>query len=165
MMQQQGKCISILCACFMLCASYTFAQSTKTPAASPKPADKAAEKKYDVEDFTYVSEGTRNPFEPVLLLKAKTSRGVSVRTASRAKKEAPEKLEYELEALRLVGVIKSDKGMIAMMEDTQGKGIFFRKGDHLNKNMWIIDVTVSNVVLGYKTKGETKKLVIDIPKN
>jgi hypothetical protein len=62
-----------------------------------------------------------------------------------------------------VGVIKSGTGMIAMMEDTQGKGIFFRKGDHLNKNMWVMDVSASNMVVGYKSKGETKKIVVDIP--
>jgi len=49
------------------------------------------------------------------------------------------------------------------MEDMQGKGIFFRKGDHLNKNMWVMDVSASSMVVGYKTKGETKKIVVDIP--
>jgi len=138
-----------------------FAQNTKVPPVQ-KPQEQKAEQKYNVEDFTYISDGTRNPFEPILLLKAKTSRGITVK-ASKDKKEASAKLDYELEALRLVGVIKSDKGMIAMMEDTQGKGIFFRKGDYLNKNMWVMDVSTSNVVLGYKTKGETKKITVDIP--
>lgn len=168
MMANLLKNSAIFCACFMFCVSLSYAQNTKAPSQAPQPVqktqEKKTEKKYNVEDFTYVSEGTRNPFMPILLLKAKTSRGMSVRT-SKDKKEAPEKMGYELEALRLVGVIKSDKGMIAMMEDTQGKGIFFKKGDHLNKNMWVIDVTTSNVVLGYKTKGETKKLTVDIPKN
>ncbi len=161
MMSHLRKSSVILCACFVFCASYVFAQSTKVPPVQ-KPQEQKAEQKYNVEDFTYISEGTRNPFEPILLLKAKTSRGITVK-ASKDKKETSVKLDYELEALRLVGVIRSDKGMIAMMEDTQGKGIFFRKGDYLNKNMWVADVTTSNVVLGYKSKGETKKIVVDIP--
>lgn len=164
MMQHLRKSSAIFCACILFCASWASAQSTKAPQPVQKPQEQKTEMKYNVEDFSYASEGTRDPFEPILLMKAKTSRGMTVRT-SKDKKEPQEKTGYELEALRLVGVIKSDKGMIAMMEDTQGKGIFFKKGDHLNKNMWVIDVTTSNVVLGYKTKGETKKLTVDIPKN
>ncbi|MDD3846930.1 MAG: hypothetical protein PHC90_11300 [Syntrophorhabdaceae bacterium] len=114
-----------------------------------------------MEDFAYDGEG-RNPFEPILLLKAKTSRGASIRSSR--EKKGSDKVGYELEELRFVGVIKSGTGtMIAMMEDMQGKGIFFRKGDHLNKNMWVMDVSASNMVVGHKTRGETKKIVVDIP--
>lgn len=152
----------VLCICLMLGMPCAYAQTPKTPVAG-KARQEAPVKKYDVEDFTYNAQGARNPFEPVLLLKAKTSRGMSVKASKDKGDRAPEKLGYELEELRLVGVIKSGTGMIAMMEDTQGKGIFFRKGDHLNKNMWVTDVSASGVVLGYKTKGETKKITVDIP--
>ena len=138
--------------------------ATTAFAAEPKPqpqeSTKKGEKKIDLGDFTYTSEGRRDPFEPVLLLKAKSSREVKL---IRNKKRADAPIGYELEELRLVGVLKSGKGMIAMMEDTQGKGIFFRKGDHLNQNMWVVDISSSNVVLGYKLKGEIKKVVVDIP--
>lgn len=147
--------------CLFLGMSCAYAQSPKAQPAAKKAAGKEeTAKKFDVEDFTYSAEG-RDPFEPVLLLKAKTARGMSVRS-SKEKKE-PERAGYELEELRFVGVIKSGTGMIAMMEDMQGKGIFFRKGDHLNKNMWVMDVSASSMVVGYKTKGETKKIVVDIP--
>lgn len=151
----------------------------KAPAASTpaKPAagqagkaGKPAVPKYDVEDFAFSPEAARNPFEPVLLLKAKTSRGLSVKApanshkGSKAKPEKADKLDYELEELRLVGVIKSGTGgMIAMMEDSQGKGVFFRKGDYLNKNLWVMDVSASGVMLAYKAKGEIKKIAVDIP--
>jgi Tfp pilus assembly protein PilP len=131
----------------------------QNPKAAPAKKEEAA-KKFNVEDFAYEAQG-RNPFEPLLLLKAKTSRGVSVR-ASKEKKE-PHRVGYELEELRFVGVIKSGKGMIAMMEDMQGKGVFFRKGDPLNDNMWVMDVSASSMVVGHKTKGETKKIIVDIP--
>lgn len=121
---------------------------------------KKDEKKIDLGDFVYTSEGRRDPFEPVLLLKAKSSREVKVAKNKTATSEA---LGYELEELKLVGILKSDKGMIAMMEDTQGKGIFFRKGDYLNQNMWVADISSSNVILAYKLKGEIKKVVVDIP--
>ncbi|MBP1748243.1 MAG: Pilus assembly protein, PilP [Deltaproteobacteria bacterium] len=144
------------------------ADTAPTNASAPaKPsagqAGKVVPPKYNVEDFSFGPEVSRNPFEPILLLKAKTSRGVSVK-ASKAKAEKADKLDYELEELRLVGVIKSDTGgMIAMMEDSQGKGIFFRKGDYLNKNLWVMDVSASGVMLGYKAKGEIKKIAVDIP--
>ncbi len=140
---------------------------------SAKPAAPAKETvpKFNVEDFTFHPESSRNPFEPILLLKAKTSRGLSVRTTkektsktTKTTKEKLDKVDYELEELRLVGVIKSGTGMIAMMEDTQGKGIFFRKGDYLNKNMWVVDVMAGGITLGYKTKGEIKKIDVDIPR-
>lgn len=142
--------------------------SPAKPAVTPKGAQakKDTTPKYNIEDFTYNPSGTRNPFEPILLLKAKTSRGLNVKTAGARKmpeKAKADKLDYELEELRLVGVIKSGNGMIAMMEDTQGKGIFFRKGDYLNKSMWVDDVTASNMVLGYKARGETKKITVNIP--
>jgi Tfp pilus assembly protein PilP len=145
----------------ILGVSCAYAQTgKKSPVAAKQ--QQVPEKKYNVEDFTYNTEGSRNPFEPILLLKAKTARQVSVRT-SKGKGDQPERIGYELEELRLVGVIKSGTGMIAMMEDTQGKGIFFRKGDYLNRSMWVIDVSTSGMVLGYKTRGETKKITVDIP--
>lgn len=151
----------IFCICFMLGLSSVYAQ-TKAPPAG-KQGRETAEKKLNVEDFTYNPDGARNPFEPILLLKAKASRSMSIK-GSKDKGQQPEKVGYELEELRLVGVIKSGTGtMIAMMEDTQGKGIFFRKGDHLNKNMWVQDVSASGMVLGYKTRGETRKITVDIP--
>ncbi len=125
--------------------------------------------KYDVEDFAFSPETSRNPFEPILLLKAKTSRGMNVKASTgnktaKAKPEKIDKLDYTLEELRLVGIIKSGTGgMIAMMEDSQGKGVFFRKGDYLNKNLWVMDVTASAIMLGYKAKGELKKIAVDIP--
>jgi Tfp pilus assembly protein PilP len=140
----------------------------KPAAAQAGKPGKEATPKYNVEDFTFSPDDARNPFEPVLLLKAKTARGVSVKHAavnkkSKGKPEKIDKVDYALEELRLVGVIKSATGMIAMMEDSQGKGIFFRKGDYLNKNLWVMDVSASGIALGYKAKGEIKKIAVDIP--
>jgi Tfp pilus assembly protein PilP len=95
-----------------------------------------------------------------LLLKAKSAREIRV---VKDKKTDVDALGYELEELKLVGVLKSDRGMMAMMEDAQGKGIFFRKGDPLNQNMWVADISNSNVVFAYKLKGEIKKVVVDLP--
>jgi Tfp pilus assembly protein PilP len=151
----------LIAAALILSVSISFATEVKKDTQTIKsPQIKKDEVKYDISDFEYKSEGKRDPFEPVLLLKAKGAREVRV---VKDKKNAADALGYELEELKLVGVLKSDKGMMAMMEDTQGKGIFFKKGDPLNQNMWVADITNSNVVFAYKLKGEIKKVLVDLP--
>lgn len=152
-----GKNSCVILAMIMIFATTAFAVEPKPGVQGPGKKD---EKKIDLGDFSYTSEGRRDPFEPVLLLKAKSGREANL---IKEKRKTVDPIGYELEELKLVGILKSDKGMMAMMEDTQGKGIFFRKGDFLNQNMWVVDVLKSNVVLGYKLKGEIKKVVVDIP--
>jgi Tfp pilus assembly protein PilP len=151
----------IISIAIMLSASITFAAEVKKdPQATKEQQTKKEVVKFDIGDFAYKSEGKRDPFEPVLLLKAKSAREVK---NVKDKKSTADVFGYELEELKLVGVLKSDKGMMAMMEDTQGKGIFFRKGDPINQNMWVADISNSNVIFAYKLKGEIKKVVVDLP--
>jgi Tfp pilus assembly protein PilP len=151
----------IISVALILSVSISFAVEVKKVLQTTKGSEtKKEEIKFDIGDFEYKSEGRRDPFEPVLLLKAKSAREVKV---IKDKKSTADALGYELEELKLVGVLKSDKGMMAMMEDTQGKGIFFRKGDPINQNMWVADISNSNVVFAYKLKGEIKKVVVDLP--
>ncbi|HBA56176.1 MAG TPA: hypothetical protein DCZ04_17455 [Syntrophorhabdus aromaticivorans] len=109
--------------------------------------------KFSLNDFTYSSENRRDPFEPVYLTRIKRSKGAG--TLKRG---------YELEELRLVGILKTDKNRFAMMEDMQGKGIMFKKGDPLNNNLWVADIVEGKVILAYKLRGEIKNINIDIPK-
>ncbi len=71
---------------------------------------------------------------------------------------------YELEELRLVGIINAGNNNIVMMEDMQGKGILFKRNDYLNKNLWIVNILVDKVEFGYKVKGEIKTFILDIPR-
>jgi len=128
----------------------------KAEAAATKPEAKKAEPaplKFNVGDFTYTSVNRRDPFEPVALTSLKE-----------AGKGASLKRGYELEELRLVGIMKAGNINIAMMEDMQGKGILFKKNDHLNKNLWIVDILADKVEFGYKIKGEIKTFTLDIPR-
>ena len=124
-------------------------------AAEPKKAPEKTEapQKFNVGDFVYTLENRRDPFEPLYLLKIKRdiTAGVS-------------KKGYELEELKLVGILKADKSRYAMMEDMQGKGVTFKKGDFLNNNLWVLDILDDKVILGYKIKGETKRIEVAIPK-
>ena len=104
-------------------------------------------------DFSYTSKDRRDPFEPLYLTKIKQARAGSVL-----------KEGYELEELKLVGVLKTSGGRFAMMEDMQGKGLLFKKGDHLNKNTWIMDIEDEKIVVAHSVKGDVRKVAIDIPR-
>ena len=116
-------------------------------------AEKKEPKPVAVADFTYSSQGLRDPFEPLYLARIQKSRSGEARKSG-----------YELEELKLVGVIRTGPSRYAMMEDVQGKGMLFKKGDYLNKNMWVMDITEEKVVMAYKVKGDIRQIGVDIPK-
>ncbi|MCX7857890.1 MAG: pilus assembly protein PilP [Deltaproteobacteria bacterium] len=105
----------------------------------------------DLEEFTYTSKGKRDPFFAVILNQRK-----------RALKEKSEKGGYELEELKVVGILKTDKEKLVMMEDKQGNGILFRRGDYINKNLWIVDISDEKIVCGYRLKNEVRTIVMDV---
>lgn len=109
--------------------------------------------KFNVADFVYSSEGRRDPFQSLPLARLRDS-----------KMKKTTKRGYELEELKIVGLLKTDKSRYVMMEDVQGKGITFQKGDYLNSNLWVADVLDGNVVFGYKLKEEIKKFTVDVPR-
>jgi Tfp pilus assembly protein PilP len=138
--------ILIVAVLFFVCSPYSsFGQEPKKSSAAPA--------KFNVGDFNYTSDNRRDPFEPVYLARVK-----------RSKEATSLKRGYELEELKLVGILKTDNTKFAMMEDMQGKGIMFKKGDHLNNNLWVADVVDGRVVLAYKLKNDIKNINIDIPK-
>jgi Tfp pilus assembly protein PilP len=110
--------------------------------------------KFNVGDFTYTSSNRRDPFETTFLKDIKRQEG----------KTPALKKGYELEELKLVGIMKTGKKNLAMMEDMQSKGILFKKNDYLNKNLWITDILADKVEFGYKIKGEIKTFTIEIPR-
>lgn len=140
------KIILVISILVFICSSnVSFCQEPKKSVAAPA--------KYNVGDFNYTSDSRRDPFEPVYLARVK-----------RSKEATSLKRGYELEELKLVGILKTDKTRFAMMEDMQGKGIMFKKGDHLNNNLWVADVVEGSVILAYKLKNDIKNINIDIPK-
>lgn len=125
------------------------------------PSKPAPEKKPSINSFTYTAQDRRDPFEPLYLLKAKKSREGLL---AKAKKGGTEKPGYELEELKLVGIIKKNKERYAMMEDVSGRGILYKKGDPINPTTSIIDILESKVIFGYRVKGEMKKFEMEIQK-
>ena len=141
--------------------------NAKTAPADPK--EKAeqpgvpGDKKYDVGDFSFSSstKDTRDPFDSLYLNRLKKARYTY---SSKGKKDGAIKHGYELEELRLVGIIKRDHNRFAMMEDLQGKGVLFKKGDPINPKISVLDIDESKVTLGLKIKGTVKKIELEIQK-
>lgn len=141
--------------------------NAKTAPVGPKEkADQQAvpgDKKYDVDDFSFSSstKDTRDPFDSLYLNRLKKAKYTY---SSKGKKNGAVKHGYELEELRLVGIIKRDSNRFAMMEDLQGKGVLFKKGDPINPKISILDIDDSKVTLGLKIKGNVKKIELEIQK-
>ena len=71
----RDNCI-IIAVALMLSAPVSFAAEVKKdPQTIKEQQTKKEEIKFDIGDFEYKSEGRRDPFEPVLLLKATSSTG------------------------------------------------------------------------------------------
>ena len=146
----------LIVAAFLLitvCQGMVFAQPKTEP---KKPEAKKAEPappQFNVGDFTYTSSNRRDPFEPIFLTNPKQPGQANVL-----------KKGYELEELKLVGIMKTGNKNLAMMENTQGRGMLFKKNDYLNKNLWIVDILAEKVEFGYKIKGEIRTFTIDIPR-
>lgn len=129
-------------------------QKEEKPSMTKKSEGQMEKEKKDLEfeNFSYTSKGRRDPFFATVLSQRK-----------RAAKEKLDKGGYELEELRIVGVLKTDRERFAMMEDRQGNGVLFRKGDYINKNLWIMDITDDKIVYGYRLKNEVRTIVMDLP--
>jgi Tfp pilus assembly protein PilP len=114
------------------------------PQAPPKP-----------EEFSYTSQDRRDPFESVY--EAKNQKTM-------ASQNKQQKEGYELEELKLVGVIKTGDVKFAMMEDAQGRGMLFKKGDFFNKSMWLLDILEDKIILAHRLRGDIRKIPMDIPR-
>jgi Tfp pilus assembly protein PilP len=103
-------------------------------------------------DFTYTSQ-RRDPFERSLAFGAKNRPGA----------ETP-KAGYELEELKLVGLMKAGSEKFAVMEDTQGKGLLFKRGQNLNSNLWVSEILEEKIILGQRLKGDVRMITLNIPR-
>ncbi len=149
--------IALVLVFIMECGGINAAEPKKPPQQTQQKTASAP----SLNDFTYKAENRRDPFEPVNLIKAKRSRESKL---IKDKKGVVQDAGYELEELKLVGILRTDKRRLAMMEDMQGRGIIFKKDDYLNKNLWVVDVEDTRVIFGYKLKGDIRNIIVDIPK-
>ena len=86
---------------------------------------KELEKKVEPE-YSYDPVGKKDPFKPFLQM-------ASARGSSRNAPLTPLE-KYEISQLKLVAIISSPEGNIALIEDSAGKGYFLKKGTGIGKN-------------------------------
>ena len=116
-------------------------------------SEKAPQQRSGPDDFSYSAQDRRDPFESVYEAKTKNQLPGS-----------KQKDGYELEELKLVGIVKTGDVKFAMMEDVQGRGLLFKKGDFLNSSLWLLDVLEDKVILAHKLRGDIRKISMDIPR-
>ncbi len=98
-------------------------KKVEPPQIVEKVEQKEPEKK--LEEFVYNPVGKPDPFKTFLQL---TDKG----TVRRAHLTPLQK--YEISQLKLVAIITSPQGNIALVEDSQGKGYFLKKGTVVGSN-------------------------------
>ncbi len=116
-------------------------------------SEKAPQQRSGTDDFSYSAQDRRDPFE--FVYEAKNKKQLL---------SAKQRDGYELEELKLVGVVKTGDVKFAMMEDMQGRGVLFKKGDFLNSSVWLLDVLEDKVILAHKLRGDIRKITMDIPR-
>lgn len=85
---------------------------------------KEPEKKPEVE-FSYNPSGKPDPFKPFIeLTPARTARTVPLTPLQK----------YDISQLKLVAIISSPEGNVALVEDVTQKGYFLKKGTWIGKN-------------------------------
>lgn len=137
----------------VLVSALTFSLAcSSVQAATNGPAQTEKAKVPNMNDFTYTSQ-RRDPFERALAFRAKKQLGVEAL-----------KTGYELDELKLVGVMKAGTEKFAVMEDIQGKGVLFKKGQNLNGNLWISDILEEKIILGHRLRGDVRMITLNIPR-
>jgi type IV pilus assembly protein PilP len=107
-------------------------QKGKSPSIAKKKTEpaKVAEKKElekkEETEYTYNPVSKPDPFKPFIQL-------TPVKEFSRAVPLTPLQ-KYEISQLKLVAIISTPEGNIALVEDSSGKGYFLKKGTGVGKN-------------------------------
>jgi len=89
-------------------------------------AEKKEPEKKEEAEYSYNPAGKPDPFRPFIqLISARGSSGTAPMTPLQ---------KYDISQLKLVAIISSPGGNIALVEDVAGKGYFLKKGTWIGKN-------------------------------
>lgn len=108
------------------------AQKPKSPYTEKKPAEatKVVEKKEPEkpleEEYSYNPAGKPDPFKPFIQISP-------IKEVKKAVALTPLQ-KYEISQLKLVAIILTSEGNVAMVEDSTGKGYIVKKGTLIGKN-------------------------------
>jgi type IV pilus assembly protein PilP len=105
---------------------------TKSPAVEKKKEEptKVAEKKEpekkEEAEYSYNPAGKPDPFKPFIQL-------TPIREGSRTGPLTPLQ-KYDINQLKLVAILSTPEGNVALVEDATGRGYFLKKGTWIGKN-------------------------------
>lgn len=99
----------------------------KKKAEPAKVVEKKEEKKEP--EFVYNPAGKPDPFKPFIQLTSVKEKEAPVRSVPLTPLQ-----KYEINQLKLVAIISTPEGNIAMVEDATGKGYSLKKGTLIGKN-------------------------------
>jgi type IV pilus assembly protein PilP len=91
-----------------------------------KVADKIEPEKKKEEEYVYNPAGKSDPFNPFIQL-------TPLRELSRSTPLTPLQ-KYDISQLKLVAIISTPEGNVALVEDSTGKGYFLKKWTEIGKN-------------------------------
>ena len=89
-------------------------------------AEKKEPEKKEEAEYSYNPAGKPDPFKPFIQL-------ISAKGGSKNAPLTPLQ-KYDISQLKLVAIISSPDGNIALVEDVAGKGYFLKKGTWIGKN-------------------------------
>jgi type IV pilus assembly protein PilP len=93
---------------------------------SVKTAEQKDLEKKEEKEYVYDPVGKTDPFKPFIQI-------TSVRDSARSAPLTPLQ-KYEISQLKLVAIISTPEGNIALVEDSAGKGYFLKRGTGIGKN-------------------------------
>jgi type IV pilus assembly protein PilP len=98
--------------------------SAEKKEAPAKATEKKEPEKKEEAEYSYNPAGKPDPFKPF------------IQSASRGSRTAPATplQKFDISQLKLVAIISTSDGNIALVEDATGKGYFLRKGTWVGKN-------------------------------
>ena len=91
-----------------------------------KVADQKEPEKKEEQEYQYNPAGKPDPFKPFIEL-------TPVREKVRTTPLTPLQ-KYDISQLKLVAIISSPEGNVALVEDTAGRGYFIKRGTEIGKN-------------------------------
>jgi len=111
------------------------AQKTVAKKVEPvKAADQKEPEKKEEQEYQYNPKGKPDPFKPFIQL-------TPIRGAIRTTPLTPLQ-KYDISQLKLVAIIATPEGNVALVEDSAGKGYFIKRGTEIGKN----EGTVRNIL-------------------
>jgi len=93
---------------------------------SSKTGEQKGSEKKEEKEYVYDPVGKTDPFKPFIQI-------TSVRESTRNVPLTPLQ-KYEISQLKLVAIISTPEGNIALVEDSSGKGYFLKRGTGIGKN-------------------------------